>query len=109
MCQQMLEIIFINGGKATISETPLLPKSIIEKSEDIEQGSDLLSTSCCRGYYGTWEIKDKKLYLNHIEGIWKLKNNEPVFADWFTGKLHVPGTMYSLNQVTLEIKNGVVI
>ena len=109
MCEQMLEIIFINGEKETISEIPLLPKSIIEKSEYIDQGSHLLSTSCYRGYLGTWEVKDNKLYLNHIEGIWKLKNNEPVFADWYTGKLHIPGTMYSLSRTTLEIKNGVVI
>ena len=105
MCEQTLEIIFINRGKATIAETPLLPKLYVEQTEDLS----FSSTGCYRGYRGTWEVKDNKLYLNHIEGIWKLKNNEPVFADWYTGKLHIPGTMYSLSSTTLEIKNGVVI
>ncbi len=54
MCQQMLEIIFINGGKAAISETPLLPKSAIEISDDIDMNTDLISTACYRGYLGTW-------------------------------------------------------
>ena len=109
MCQQMLEIIFINGGKATISETPLLPKYAIEITDDINMNSDLISTACYRGYLGTWEIIDNKLFLNQIEGRYKFKDNIPVFADWYTGELHIPGTMYSLNKVTLEIKNGVVI
>lgn len=106
MCQQMLEIIFINGGKDTISETPLLPKSFIEKTEDFS----LSSTGCYRGYRGTWEIKDNKLYLKDIAGQYKLKdNNSPVFANWYTGKLHIPGHLYSSYGSIVEIKKGIVI
>ncbi len=63
MCEQMLEIIFLQGGKATISETPLFPKSLVEISKTINKGSDYFSTSCYRGYVGVWEIKDNPCFL----------------------------------------------
>ena len=109
MCEQMLEIIFLKGGKATISETPLLPKSVVEMSKTINEGSDYYSTSCYRGYIGVWEIKDKKLFLKNIKGRYKLKADKPVFASWYTGDLHIPGTQYSPIKTVLKIKDGIVI
>jgi len=47
-------------------------------------------SGCWRGYHGTWEIKDQKLYLKEISGIFALIGTEPVFADWFTGSVLVP-------------------
>ncbi len=109
MCEQMLEIIFLKGGKATISETPLLPKSVVEISKTMDGSSGCFSTSCYRGYVGVWEIKDKKLFLKNIKGRYKLKSDKPVFANWYTGDLHIPGTQYSPNNTVLKIKDGIVI
>ncbi|MCK7576701.1 MAG: hypothetical protein MZV65_12940 [Chromatiales bacterium] len=48
------------------------------------------STACWRGYIGTWEVKNGKLYLNEIVGLYKKLNPEPLFAEWFTGVLRIP-------------------
>lgn len=49
----------------------------------------VLSTACWRMFIGTWEIKDGKLYLVDIIGTIKLKEEKPLFADWFSGTLHL--------------------
>lgn len=58
-------------------------------------------TACWRGYVGTWEIIDERLYLVGFEG-WRpddtkmtLENLFPgsggkVLAHWFSGKVEVP-------------------
>ena len=53
-----------------------------------------------RGYIGTWEIRNKKLYLASLVGF--IENNEQVdlnylfpnktevFANWFSGDIRIP-------------------
>lgn len=57
------------------------------------------STACWRGYYGKWEIKNKKLYLIDLEanlGYGKVDlsylfpGKNEVFANWFSGKIRIP-------------------
>jgi hypothetical protein len=63
-------------------------------------------SACWRGYSSTWELVDGRLYLRDISGtiaepgqaghaatLGELFPGEPapVFADWFTGTLRVPG------------------
>jgi hypothetical protein len=60
---------------------------------------DRARTSNWKGYTATWEIRDSKLYLIAFEAsadgqsvpITKLfpKRELPIFADWFTGTLHL--------------------
>jgi len=70
------------------------------KPEEMTQG---FNSACVRGYVGTWEIKDKKLYLKSLEryrgsGSWKdipfsslFKDQEPpAKAIWYTGVLRCP-------------------
>jgi hypothetical protein len=58
-------------------------------------------TALWRGYVGTWEIVDGRLYLTELDG--KLEDHsdadlstvfpdypERVFAHWFTGKMRIP-------------------
>lgn len=56
-------------------------------------------TACGRGYIGTWEIKDQKLYLIDILGFtengdvgmgYLFKNSKEIIAYWFFGDLCVP-------------------
>ena len=76
------------------------------------------------GYTASWGIRDKKLYLNHIEGRIDGKDvqNEavlpkkrfPVVARWFTGKIHVSVGGYNQDTeeheaiVVFEIDKGIV-
>ncbi len=108
MCEQILETIFIKGEKSTILETPFLPKSIVEISKTLNKDYGCFSTACYRGYIGAWEIKDNRLFLKEINGVYKLKSDKPVFANWYTGDLHIPGTQYSLVETVLKIKDGIV-
>ena len=68
------------------------------------------SSTCWRGYYGTWLIEDDKLFLIDLSatiikdyGMWKwpfeyvevgldylFPNQDKVFAEWFSGKIHLP-------------------
>jgi len=52
--------------------------------------SSVFSTACWRKYIGTWEIRDNKLYLVSIEGIFRLNSDTPIFADWYSGTLNIP-------------------
>lgn len=71
-------------------------KENIQKSkayQDIFPADDdsiFYSTACDRHYIGTWEIKDARLYLVRIDGYYTLLGNEPLFADWYSGKLLIP-------------------
>jgi hypothetical protein len=48
------------------------------------------STACWRGYVGTWEIRDKRLYLVELRGRLVLDGDGPLFADWVDQMLVVP-------------------
>jgi len=46
---------------------------------------------CWRGYVATWELKNKQLFLVKISSAqYKITTNDPIFADWYTGKLEIP-------------------
>ena len=48
-----------------------------------------VSSACWRGYIGSWEIKDGKLYLLKLERDYELEGNEPLFADWVSEELRI--------------------
>lgn len=87
------------------------------------------STANWRGYEGTWEIRDDRLYLTGLEG--RLKDGSTgtlatvfpdspngVFARWYSGELHTPrgrlikyvhmgyASQYE-SDLLLQIENGV--
>lgn len=51
----------------------------------------IFSTACWRGYVGTWEVRDGRLSLVKIEGRYRLVGDDPLFADWVTAVLRIPG------------------
>lgn len=96
MTAQLHEELILNGERLTMACAPDLPDRhvrIIEtphwqpESED-EEG--IMSTACWRGYRGTWEIRDEKLYLLHLRGRLALSGDDPLFAAWYSGTLHIP-------------------
>ena len=84
MTTQVKERIIIDGERYSLINYLSLPKnnSIIKQKE----GPISTRTSCWRGYVGTWEIKDDKLYLiDFSSGKYDVLSNLPILADWITG------------------------
>jgi len=96
MTIQAADILSFNGKKTTIATEPLKP--YLETRSDV--GFIYKTTALVRGYIGTWEIKNKKLFLVSLVGF--IENNEQVdlnylfpnqsevFANWYSGEIRIP-------------------
>ena len=110
MTTQTGDILTYNGEKTTIATEPLKP--YLENRSDIS--FIFKSTALVRGYIGTWEIKNKKLFLVSLIGF--IENNEKVglnylfpnkkevFADWFSGQIRIPNRILKFNKGLLKEK-----
>ena len=102
MTAQAMEIIKIDGQNSRMATEPL--RLYFEKSGK-EQELVSTSSACWRGYVGTWEVKDDKLYLVDIEATisnhrtenyntvgldYFFPGKEEVFASWFSGEIRIP-------------------
>jgi len=102
MTAQSMEKLIFNGETLDIASEPLAPYL-----ESLEEKPNLFSSSsaCWRGYIGTWELVEDKLYLVDFEGssanlsnntYWEIgmdflfPNHKKVFADWFSGEIDIP-------------------
>jgi len=86
MTAQIRERLIVNVATEMLSCPPLPEKHPRIVSGECEwRGSDNV-----RGYVGTWEIKNDRLYLVHLEGQFKLTRGKPLFADWVTGVIRIP-------------------
>ncbi|PSW66250.1 hypothetical protein C0W88_07660 [Photobacterium leiognathi subsp. mandapamensis] len=114
MTAQTPEILIYHGEEITLHSIPEIPSNhpLIRHNEN---QPEFLSTGCWRGYIGTWELKNRKLYLKSINGKYSIRM--PIFADWYSGVLTIPesepgdyfhggwGRMYAKNQL-ITIVNG---
>ena len=95
MTQQAGEIVMYNGKEHVVTNEPL-EKYLLKNNIKF----DSYITCCYRGYYGTWAIKEDKLYLTELEAtIYKEKDyitvgvdylfngQSEVFASWFTDEI----------------------
>lgn len=89
MTIQITEKLIFNGEKVEmrVSSSPTLPK---DRPQIIDGDDGFAMSACWRGYVGTWEVKTDKLYLVELSGQYMLKDNAPIFADWFTGTIVAP-------------------
>ena len=88
MTTQVKERIIIDREKYPLLNALSLP----EDETKIKQKEGPISTrsSCWRGYVGTWEIKDDKLYLiDFSSGKYDVLVNLPILADWISGTAKV--------------------
>jgi hypothetical protein len=97
MTAQLREVLIYEGQQTSMATTPPLPEANarITPLEPVKADSEntstiLFSTACWRRYQGTWEIKDGRLYLTRLRGIYQLQGSEPLPADWYSGVLRVP-------------------
>jgi len=97
MTAQVHEKIRYQGKRMGLVSIPHFPSGHprIKILTDEEYGLGIFdksigSTACWRGYIGSWSIRRGKLYLTKLEGRFKLIGKEAIFANWFTGELHIP-------------------
>jgi len=88
MTTQVKERIIIDGEKYPLLNVLSLPEDDTKIKQ--KEGPISTRTSCWRGYVGTWEIKDDKLYLNEFSsGKYDVLVNLPILADWISGTAKV--------------------
>ncbi len=99
MTVQDPEVIQLRGEARSMLSTPLC-EFLRERALNVL--FDDWAMSCLwRGYVGTWEVLDGRLYLVHLGGWLKdgtgasiqtvfPSSEGPIFADWFTGVLRIP-------------------
>lgn len=99
MTVQTSERVRFRGEDRELLSTPLcdyLRQKGLSKLFD-----DWTSTDLWRGYEGTWEVDDGRLYLSHLHGYLKdgtiasMRSVFPecggrVFASWYSGTLRIP-------------------
>jgi len=126
MTHQLHENIIYEGRDLSMLSFPDVPLDhprIIELTDEeifaINKKGRMVSSSCWRGYVGSWEIKDGRLYLMKLERELKLGGKEPLFAEWVNEDLNIavesafedlragPGPGFKFERVT--IKNGLLI
>lgn len=94
MTAQVPERLRLDGEDVWMTFCPPLPRHsarLVRRSNtSSEQSIIMASTACWRQYQGSWAIDDDRFYLLSVAGVWELKGDEPLLADWFTGVLRVP-------------------
>jgi len=98
MTFQTQEKLFYNGKTYYLETEPL--DSLFELMGDGKPVLVAQSSGCWRGYVGTWEIENDRLFLIDFKGHttdyvevsmdFLFLNPKKVFAEWFTGEIKIP-------------------
>ena len=114
MTAQVCESIIYKGKKLEMATEPL--KVILDNRPELEFYGEW--TSCWRGYHGTWEIADERLYLVDLERDTSIiedrqcigevfpNQNPPIFrrmVHWRDTSSHGRGTTLCAHGVQLDI------
>jgi len=95
MTAQLHENMIYEGRDVSMFSFPGFPKKhsrIIELTDKqiwAKGEARRVSSNCWRGYIGSWEIKECKLYLLKLESDYELKGDDPLFADWVSEELQL--------------------
>jgi hypothetical protein len=132
MSEQAPEVLLYDGQKYDLIVLPLVVyiSSLGRRKRRKIPATNPTMTSCIRGYIGTWEISEKKLFLKLIDqdvvsgttGLMRhLFPNSigSVFAEWFTGSLICPyGNLVNdvrcyfseyERYIVLDAENGIIV
>ena len=124
MTAQVREILIYNNVEYRMANLPL--STFLETISHKYEFENTLSC-CWRGYIGTWEIINDKLFLIHLSGTTNddidfttellFPGHGEIFAEWYSGELRIPigeqllyydaryGPVYDEN-LFLEIEKG---
>ncbi|MGE0766620.1 MAG: hypothetical protein AB7L90_09165 [Hyphomicrobiaceae bacterium] len=127
MTAQISDDFSMNGAIACLMGCPALPwhhprLARLTDDEAMKACRDglIFSTACWRRYVATWRLERDRLYLDAIEGIYRLEGEAPLFADWVTETLRVAqgheltyvhmgfGTVYE-RDLLLDVRMGVLV
>lgn len=127
MTAQFGDQLTIDGERVHLMGCPALPWHhvrliALSPEEAIKTATNTLifSTACWRQYVASWRLEGGRLYLDKIEGIYRLEGDEPLFADWVTETLRIAngkqlayvhmgfGTVYEKDQF-IKVQMGVVV
>lgn len=124
MTAQMRERLILEGAETWMALCPPLPEGhprISVDDHDIEADDfECFTTACWRSYQGTWEIKSGRLFLIGLRGRLRLRGEDPLPADWFSGVIRIPrgallqhvhmgfGSVYE-EEVHVKIEKGTVV
>ena len=95
MTHQLHENIMYEGRDLSMTTCPKVPLEhprIIELTDKelFAAGQPrMVSSACWRGYLGSWEINEGRLYLIKLERDLMLDGPEPLFADWVNEELNI--------------------
>ena len=95
MTAQLHENVIYEGQAVSMFSFPAFPEDhprIIELTDKqiwAKGEPRRVSSNCWRGYIGSWEINEDKLYLLKLERDYELKGDEPLFAEWITAELQI--------------------
>lgn len=98
MTAQVGEILYYEGREVSMCVEPLGDYFALS---GIDPGFDVTCTALWRGYVGTWDIRDSRLYLIELSGTLIDGSDANVatffpdypyrfFAHWYSGMLRVP-------------------
>lgn len=109
MTAQISEILHYEGKTYHLATEPLQPlldllgDDIYKLSDEVDEseaGKGGICSACWRGYIGTWEITDDKLYIIGIKSypgenkVFTMKHlfqgKEKVLARWYSGEIRIP-------------------
>lgn len=96
MTAQLKEILIYKGDKVGMATEPLT--AYLKNRKDIN--FLFQSTACWRGYFGIWELRDKKLFIIKLQACledykevdlnYLFTGKNEIFADWFSGEIRIP-------------------
>ena len=95
MTHQLHENIIYEGRDLSMTTCPKVPldhprvTELTDKELFAAGQPRVVSSSCWRGYLGSWEIREGRLYLVKLERDLKLEGTESLFADWVNEELHI--------------------
>jgi len=92
MTLQINETLIIEGKQFSMTRSPsiqTLEGQIIKSTEPKPTDGLAWSTACWRNYVGTWEIRNGKIFLVDVYGMYRKLDPNPIFADWFSGPIVV--------------------
>jgi hypothetical protein len=98
MSAQIPEVLLYEGNRVPMCTEPL---SVLLATLTGASRFRPTSTALCRGYIGTWEVSDNRLFLIELTGqladgtIASVRTlfpeaQGPVFATWYSGTIRVP-------------------
>ena len=98
MTAQFTEQILLHGHKRTLCTDPL---ESFFKISGTRPKFQVTCTALWRGYVGTWEILNERLYLIDLDAVLQTGQianiatifpgfPERAFAPWYSGKLRIP-------------------